>query len=561
MPIPIKLIQKAQKLLSLETGTVHKTAGGRLSLVLAFPNTYRLGMSSLGFQLVYGMLNSDPEVVCERVFLPESSDLNLLVRSGSRLFSLESQTSVEQFDALGFSISFELDYLNVLRVLSLSGLPLLAAERDESHPLVIAGGPCATFNPEPVADFVDLFVVGEAEDVMPELVAVLKKLHDTPRTDLLREIAQIDGVYVPRFYTPTYGDDGRLLGVDVSGGVPKTVKRRRTAFLDEQNAASTIQTPETEFGMMRLIEVIRGCRRQCRFCVAGYTDLPPRPRKVNVPQDAKRIGLVGSSVFDHPDALLICEDITGQGREFSVSSTRIESLTGPLAKLMHGAGQETITLAPEAGTERLRRTINKDILDPEVFEAVETAASAGFRRVKLYFMVGLPTETDEDVEAIGHLARSIARNFRSLSIQLSVSCFVPKPWTPFQWVAMATERELSAKLAVVRKSVAGDRQIKLNSESPRLSVVQGWLARGDRRLSAALIAALQEDSYSRGIAQAGLDPAFYAQRLRDRDEVLPWDHIDMGVKKDYLWREYQNALQGKPSLPCNTPECKRCGVC
>jgi radical SAM family uncharacterized protein len=556
-----RLTEGVRKLLAQESGTVYKTHDGRISFALAFPNTYRLGMSSLGFQLVYGMLNELPDVVCERAFLPEQGDADQMAKSRIPLFSMESQMPLTEFDVIGFSISFEIDYINILRMLSMSGLPLLASERDESHPLVIAGGPCATFNPEPIADFVDVFLIGEAEDAIPEIVEVLRSAGNLSRLEMLQELAKIGGVYVPRFYSHRWGPDGLIEGLEISDGAPERVKRRVTKDLDAHNAGSVILTPNTEFADLALAEAIRGCGRKCRFCAAGYIDLPPRPRDVKLPEGGRRVGLVGSAVFDHPGAAAICEAITEEGREFSVSAIRIETLTPKLAELMRKGGQETITIAPEAGTERLRTSINKMITDQDIMDAGRYAVDSGFKRAKLYFMVGLPTETDEDVEGIGDLARRIAGEFPTLSLQMSVSCYVPKPWTPFQWVSMASEKELSRKLSIIRKSVAGDRRLGLNNESPRMSTVQGWLSRGDRRLTPVLISALAHGNYAKAIAEAALDPAFYAHRERSFHEMLPWDHFDLGVTKDFLWSEYQKALQGIATLQCAVGLCRQCGVC
>ena len=559
--IPRRLIEDARRLLARETGAVRKPHHGRLRIALAFPNVYRVGMSSLGFQLVYGALNAIPDVVCERVFLPDPQRIADLQRSGTPLFTLESQTAVRDFDVLGFSVAFELDYIHVPRILGLSGLPPLAAERDESHPLVIAGGPAVTFNPEPLADFTDAFLIGEAEDALPEIVDAIRSGADRSRDQLLRGLAGVKGVYVPRFYTPRYRGDGLIERVDVAAGVPQKVSRRVTEDLDSHNASSLIITPDTEFADMTLTEAIRGCGRKCRFCAAGYINLPPRPRRVAVPDGARRIGLVGSAVFDHPDARSICEALVERGRLFSVSAIRLESLTRELAGLMRQGGQETITLAPEAGTQRLRNIINKPTTDDEIFRAVTAAYTAGFRRMKLYFMVGLPTETEEDAAGIIDLVARIADRYPSLSLQLSVSCYVPKPWTPFQWLPMAPERDLSARLALLRRMVARMRRVSLSAESPRMSVVQAWLARGDRRVSAVLLQTVEHGSYARSIAEAGLDPSFYAHRQRGREDTLPWDHIDLGVRKDFLWREYQKSLEEKPTSPCDTPTCKQCGVC
>ena len=556
------LIEKARRRLERETGTIYGPLEGRLRFALAFPGPYRLGMSSLGFQIVYGLLNSIPGVACERVFLPDPEDVREFRRSRTRLFSSESQTPLAEFDVLAFSISYELDYTNLAQILDLAGLAIFAADRDESHPLVIAGGPCATFNPEPLAEIVDAFAIGDAEEMVGEMAQAIQHARSADREALLAALSGVAGVYVPRFYVPRYNADGTCAGMDVLPPAPERVQKRIARDLDRFSNLSVILTPEAEFSGMLLAEVSRGCGRLCRFCVAGYAGLPPRPRQIGALPEGARVGLVGSAVFDHPEAQAICARLTGEGRQLSVSSIRIESLTDELAGMMYRGGQRTMTIAPEAGTERLRRVINKPTTDEEVLDAARMAAQAGFARLKLYFMVGLPTETSEDVESIVDLVRQIADQHPSLRMQASVSCYVPKPWTPFQWCPVAPEQDLVRKLARIRKGLGQDKRVELTAESPREAHVQAWLARGDRRLGRVIAAAADQGlGYERAAAGLGIDTSFYASRKRDRQDTFPWDHIDLLVTKDYLWEEYIRAFEGRVTPGCTVGSCTRCGVC
>ncbi len=556
------LIDKARRRLERETGTIYTPLDGRLTFALAFPGVYSIGMSALGLQLVYGMINSIPGAACERVFLPEPEDAVEHRRSRTRLFSLESQTDIAQFDVFAFSISYEMDYAAVVQMLELAGLPILSVDRDESHPLVIAGGPCATFNPEPLADIIDVFAIGDAEELIPEMVEALKSFEGDSREELLGSLSQITGLYVPRFYTPDYSADGSLAGLRVASPAPSRVQRRIVRDLSSHNNLALVLTPEAEFANMLLVEAIRGCKRQCRFCVSGFVGLPPRPRSLDGRDTNQRVGLVGSAVFDHPDATEMCARLSMNGVVFSVSSTRIESLTSDLARMMYEAGQRTITIAPEAGTERLRRILNKSTTDDEIFGAAEIAAKAGFKRLKLYFMLGLPGEEPDDVDGIARLAREIVNRHSKLRVQVSASCFVPKPWTPFQWCGMAPVRELSGSLKRLKALLAIERRIEISSESPRSAYVQAWLARGDRRMSETIItAASNRFNYSQAASELGLDTDHYALRLRDQNEVFPWDHIDMHVRKNYLWDEFQRGQRGQLTAECNVGLCTRCGVC
>ena len=568
-----RLAGKTRQRLDREIGTVHKAHAGRLKFALAFPNSYYLGMSNLGLQIVYRLLNDRDDAVCERVFLPDPRDLDE-IRPGD-LFTMESQTPVRDFDVLAFSISYELDYPNVLRILTLSGLTQIAADR-VSGPLVIAGGPPATFNPEVLAPFIDAFVIGEAEEVLPELADVLGKGHED-RLSLLEELAQVRGVYVPRFYEPEYKEDGTIETIRVSHGAPAKIRRRWMPALEPYAAVSAILTPETEFSNMILAEVARGCGRQCRFCVAGYAFLPPRARQAEavlagirrMEQKAAerglahpRIGLLSASVFDHPSSVLICQELVERGRLFSISSTRADTLNSDIAQVLHRGGHETLTIAPEAGSDRLRAAVNKAMTDEDIMNAAAIAWDGGFRRLKLYFLVGLPTETAEDVAGIPAMVSEIAGMADWERLTISLGCFVSKPWTPFQWAPMEREKELADKLRGIRQALRDVRKVEVVGESAREAVVQGVLARGDRRIRDALVVQSAGRMSWRGtFRQAGIDAAFYAHRTRHKDEVFPWDHLDLGVRKSYIWEEYTRAMNAAATAPCLVGKCERCGVC
>lgn len=568
-----RLLEKTRRRLDREVGTVYKSHANRLRFALAFPNTYFLGMSNLGFQTVYRLLNDLDDAVCERVFLPDPPDLEE-VRPGA-LFTTESQMAVREFDVLAFSISFEMDYPNVLKILALSGLNQIAAER-KSGPLVIAGGPVATFNPETLAPFIDAFVIGEAEAVLPELVDALQEPHES-RLSLLESLAHIRGVYVPRFYEPEYKEDGTMKAIRVSHGAPEKVRRRWMPALEPYAAVSAILTPETEFSNMILAEVARGCGRQCRFCIAGYAFLPPRPRQPEAVMAGirgmeekaaerglghPRVGLLSASVFDHPSSMLICRELVERDRLFSISSTRADTLSADIAQALHRGGHETLTIAPETGSGRLRTVINKAMTDADIMNAAAIAWGGGFRRLKLYFIVGLPTETPEDVAGIPAMVSGIAGMFKWEKLTVSLGCFVPKPWTPFQWAPMETEKELASKLKSIRQALRPIRRVEIVGESAREAVVQGVLARGDRRLGDALVILNAENiSWRAAFRKGGVNPAFYAQRTRHKDEVFPWDHLDLGVRKAYIWEEYRRAMNAAPTLACIVGRCKRCGVC
>ncbi len=560
--MPVDLRERARARLAREHGGVRIDRAAPVRFALAFPNVYSLGMASLGYQLVYEMLNTNPDSSCERVFLPDPDDLAEHERSRTELFTLETLSPLCEFDAIGFSVSYELDYVNVLRMLHLANIPLRRRDRDETRPLIIAGGPCATFNPEPLAEFVDAFAIGDSEELIPGIVQAVQSTFGRPREETLAALAQLPGIYVPHFYSPQYADSGRLLRVTNVTPAPPRVLRSITANLASYPAGSTIRTSEGEFGEILLLEVMRGCGRHCRFCAAGYVTRPPWPREIGDVPDRGRIGLVGAAIFDHPEAEGLCRAIVDAGAEFNVSSVRLETVTPTVASLMARGGQKTLTIAPEAGTQRLRTLINKPSTEDDMRSSMSAAHQAGLERVKMYFMIGLPTETDDDVAAIADLVHRLAKDYPAISLQVSVSCFVPKPWTPFQWVPMERESVLRRRFVALKRAILSIGGVKFTGESPRLAMVQGYLARGDRRLADVLeTAMLNGGDYPAALRETGVDASDYLYRAREQRETLPWDHVDVRVHKSYLWREYRRALRGELTGPCALDECTACGAC
>ncbi|MHB1455406.1 MAG: radical SAM protein, partial [Armatimonadota bacterium] len=474
-------IEKIKLLLSNEVGTIYKPHTDKLKVALAFPNIYNVGMSSLGFQTIYRILNNRDDTVCERVFLPDDH-----TEESASLVTMESQTSVRNFDLLAFSLSFEMDYPNIIRMMNLAGIEPSAKIRKnlKNQPIVIAGGPAVTFNPEPLADFFDTIVIGEAEGVLDEIVDVLHRDGSGDHDQILMELAKIDGVYVPSFYTPHYTDDGTISHMEVREGIPASVDRRWTRR--NPPASTVILTPATEFSDMILVEVARGCGRMCRFCAAGFTYLPARPSDPNAILDAihaypdgnRRVGLMSASVFDHESSSTICHALIEEGISFSISSTRADTLNSDTAGLLMQGGHKTLTIAPEAGSERMRKVINKTINHDDILNAAKSAWDSGFRRLKLYFMIGLPTETDADIQAVIDLTAEVVNLYKWRKVSVSVSCFVPKPGTPFQWAAMESEKSLSRKLSVIKKQLRLLKSVDFHNESPRQALIQGVLSRG-----------------------------------------------------------------------------------
>jgi radical SAM superfamily enzyme YgiQ (UPF0313 family) len=526
-----KTIAEARRIVEQETGTIYRDWGGKLPLALAYPNTYYVGMSSLGLQTVYRLFNQRPDVVCERVFW--RADRGQGTRDkGQGLVSLESQRPLGEFRVLAFSFAYELDYFNALEMLRQAGIPFLAEERDEDDPLLIAGGPAVTANPEPLADLFDAFVIGEAEELIPTLVETLQaNLDDKKGT--LEALATIPGIYVP------VTRDSAL------------VKRQWIRDLDACPTTSVVLTGETEFGDMYLMEIARGCKRGCRFCLAGHTCHPLRERSVETLLDQAReglkhrdkIGLVGAAVSDYSRIDELVTGLRGMGVRISVSSLRVAPLSETLVKSLAESGSQTLTLAPEAGSERLRALIHKDISTEDVMRAADLAARYDFPRLKLYFMLGLPTETEEDVQAIVDLVTAVGQRFWR-RITVNVTPFVPKSHTSFQWAAMMPQAIIRERLRYVEQQLR-PKGVAVKSDSPAWAAVQGVLSRGDRRLGQALTKMDRTSlaQWRQALRESGLEAGEYL-RQRSLDETLPWSVVDSGLSPAHLQREWERARSG-----------------
>jgi len=552
------LKRKAQAVLSQEEGTVRKDWGGRVAVALVYPNSYAVGMSNLGFQTIYRHLNALPDVVCERVFLPDPEDIEEMRRTATTPFSLESFRPLADFHLIGFSVTYEGDYINVLRLLDLAGIPLRASSRAPSDPLVLMGGVCAFSNPEPVAPFMDFIVVGEGEEIVGELIGAYR---DGPgdREAFLDRLASIEGVYVPERHEPIYGDDGSLTDVVARAGARPIVVKRRLRDVNAFETTAAVKTPNAEYGHMALLEVGKGCGRGCRFCLEGQVYRPVRHRSVEALGETikamaeageKRVGLVGACVSDYPWIGDLLRVVEANGMELSISSLRADSLTDDLVAALARGGHRTLTMAPEAGTERLRRVIRKAITDAQLMTACDLVRRYGIPNLKCYFMLGQPTETDDDVEAIVDLAARMLERLRVHDpagrpfgrLTLSISSFVPKPWTPFQWAPFDGVESLQAKLDVVKRGVRRFPNVRVLHENPREAELQALLARGGfKKIRDPLVAARLDGDWRRALRSWGNSAAFYTTRERSVDERLPWDHFDVGVKKAGLVREWERA--------------------
>ncbi len=552
------LKRKAQLLLSQEEGAIRKDWGGRLRFALVYPNTYAVGMSNLGFQTIYWHLNQMPDVVCERVFLPDPSDLAEHRRAGTPLTSLESQRPLTDFHLIGFSVTYEGDFINVVRMLDMAGIPRRPEGRAPHHPLILMGGVCAFANPEPIAPFMDFVVVGEGEELVREIVAQYREV-GTEREALLARIETLAGIYLPHRYDVRYAADGTIEDVVSRDGAPAIVVKRRLRSVDQFETISTIRTPNAEYGHMALLEVGKGCGRGCRFCLEGEIYRPVRHRSVEalrasvakLARESKRIGLVGACVSDYPGIGDLMKVLEEHGVEVSISSIRADSLTEDLVASLQRGGHRTLTIAPEAGTERLRRVIRKAITDEQLYAACDLIRRYGIPNLKCYFMIGQPTETLEDVEAIVDLAARLLERLRVLDpagrpfgrLTLSISSYVTKPWTPFQWAPFDGVERLQEKLAIIKEGVRRFSTVRVLHENPREAALQALLARGDRRVAEFIeLAAGFDGDWRRALREWPGDSEFYTTRERALDERMPWDHFEVGVKKAGLVREWERAM-------------------
>ena len=572
---PKDLIDRLQELYKDEDSrvTVNPHAGQKVAIV--YPNTYFVGMSNLGLHIIYEEINLRNDSVCERIFLPEKKELEAYDKTKTPLMSVETQRPMHQFDVVAFDVTFEMDYFHIPLMLRHGRVPIMGKDRTEFDPIVIAGGPCATFNPEPFADFIDAFIIGEGEGIVSRVLDIIRdgKMEGLDRHAILRQLADVSGVYVPSLYVPIYNEDGEFKGYDIAEGVPKTIKRHFEMLTS--GGETVVATNYTEFGAMYIIEVARGCGRHCRFCMAGYCFRVPRVRPLDILKEGveraeklgKKVGLMGAAISDYPEVDELVNYIRSKDMRYSCASLRADSLTQAVVDGLADSGQKTITIAPETGSERLRRVINKGISEEHLQNAATLSAKSGIQHMRLYIMIGLPTETDEDIEAIVGLAERTQAHMEKVGckgrLTLSINPFIPKPFTPFQWMAMDNQKAVEKKLQYIKKALQKNRRIEVLVESPKEAYIQGVLARGDRRLGA-VIAACAADrgskSFKSEMKAAGLDMDNMNYRERSFDEFLPWSHLDMGMQEGYLEMEWKRSIDEAYTPPC-AAGCKRCGVC
>ncbi len=543
--------------LERESGTIIKDPGGKVRVCLIYPNTYSVAMSNLGLHSVYALFNNDPRYLCERAFLPEGSggiknwnEAAEYEKTGTRLLTLESQSVVRDFDIIAFTASFEKDYVNIPAILGLAGVPVFSVDRNGSHPLIIAGGCGVSLNPEPIAEMVDLFLLGEGEASVGAFMDAFEKADNlgaeaVARDEYLKDFFSVPGAYLPAFYDFKYDGD-RVVSIEARAGAQVPVRK---AIIDDLSLApmpvSVVTTPDTSFADTVLIEAERGCPRGCRFCSAGFIYLPPRWRSYERIEEAikvglgrtGKVGLVGAAISEHPELKKMLGLASSEGDEMTVSSLRADMIDAELLGLLKDAGYKTITIAPEAGTERMRRVISKDITDDCLLECARMVNVAGIRRIKLYFMVGLPGETELDVRAIAELTIRVKDELKNGSVAISINPFIPKPVTPFQWHGYGGVVNIEKKYKIIKSMLGRVKGVSFKTESAKEACLQAWLARADRR-AGRVIAEAARVGLKRAIKTMAPDALKSAERQRTEDEILPWDVVDHAVSKSYLWKEY-----------------------
>lgn len=568
---------------------------------MCFPDVYEIGMSHLGIQILYDMFNRREDIWCERVYSPWT-DLDRIIREQKiPLFALESQDPLKDFDFIGITIQYEMCYTNILQVLDLGQIQLLARDRSDGDPIVIGGGPCAS-NPEPLADFFDMFYIGEGETVYFQLMDLYKEYRSKHlgRNAFLRQAAKIPGIYVPSLYETTYHEDGTIASFrPVAEDIPSVIEKQIVMNLTDTYYPKAPVVPFIKATQDRVVlEIQRGCIRGCRFCQAGMLYRPLRERRLSMLKEYaaamlkntghEEISLSSLSSSDYSDlegiVNFLIEEFQDQGVNISLPSLRIDAFSLDVMSKVQDVRKSSLTFAPEAGSQRLRDVINKGLTEEVILEGAGEAFAGGWSRVKLYFMLGLPTETEEDMKGIAHLAEKIAKRYYEIpkdqrngkcQITVSTSFFVPKPFTPFQWVSMNSKEDFLAKAKIVNQEIKeqlNKKSIKYNWHEADVSVLEGVLARGDRRVGASILRAYEKGSlydawgenfdnelWMSAFRETGVDPDFYTCRVRDESEILPWDFIDVGVTKKFLWREWQNAQAASVTKNCRQG-CSGCGA-
>lgn len=594
----LKRVIKPARYIGMEVNSVVKDLNEvDIKFAFAFPDIYEVGMSHLGLHILYNLLNEKEYIACERVFAPWVDMEEEMRKEGLPLFSLENKELIKNFDFVGFTLQYEMSYTNIINMLDLSGIPILSEDRVEEDPFVIAGGPCA-YNPEPIADIIDFFVIGEGEEILYEVLEKYRefKKGSGNKDDFLKEISNIQGIYVPKFYDIHYNEDNTIKEmVPNVEGVPKTIEKRIIKDLDKAYFPEKLIIPYIETVHDRIpLEIFRGCTRGCRFCQAGMIYRPVREKttdrlfelaeKLVDETGYENISLTSLSSCDYSQLEFLISELINRYEEdkigVSLPSLRLDSFSIDVLKEIEKVRKTGLTFAPEAGSQRLRDVINKGIEEEDLTTAVSYAFKEGWSTIKLYFMIGLPTETDEDVLGIKELGYKVKDIFFSqpkeerrgnLKITLSASCFVPKPFTPFQWVGQNSIDEFYRKINLLRNNIK-DKKVTFNYHDPKLSYLEAVIARGDRRVSRAIIRAWEKgckfDGWSENFDynlwieafnEVGIDGDFYALRERDIEEVFPWDFIDIGVSKNYLIREYEKAKSEELTRDCRLG-CTGCGI-
>ncbi|NLC79004.1 MAG: TIGR03960 family B12-binding radical SAM protein [Ruminococcaceae bacterium] len=594
----LRAVQKPGRYIGCENGAVIKNKDDvKLRFAFCFPDNYEVGMSHLGLKILYYIMNKRKDIWCERVFAPWFDMREQMEKYDYPLFALESKDPLTDFDILGFTLQYEMSYTNILYMLELSKIPMWAKDRDESFPLIIAGGPCAC-NPEPIADFIDLFALGDGEELDLEIceLVIKAKAKGWTKKKLLTEASKIKGVYVPSLYKPVYNKDGSIAEYKKRiKAVPDRIEKRLVLNLNDAEYPDNIPVPLIETIHDRAnIEVLRGCVRGCRFCQAGFIYRPFRAKSAETLNAQARelcqstgydeLSLISLSTSDHPQIEELLDKLLSWTPEekinLSLPSLRVDSLSDELIEKISVVRKSGLTFAPEAGTQRLRDVINKNITEEEIMDGCKTAFEGGYTSVKLYFMLGLPTETDEDIVGIAELAQRIVNLYYSLptkpkgkpvSVSVSCACFIPKPFTPFQFCAADIYEEFIRKQRLLRASVKS-KKISVSTHEPTTSFIEAVLARGDRRLSKVIYDVYKDggifDSWDEGFSferwldalkKNKLSPEFYANRARTFDEINPWDILDYGISKEFLVKEYKKAIKAKTTPRCDM-KCSSCGI-